>query len=69
MVDNSLSLDQLKQKTKYISLKDFYLNYFSKRNVNNILFKKAMNNYVSSLSGYSLVCYFSKLKIDIMEIF
>ena len=62
MVDNSLSLDQLKQKTKNISLKDFYINYYGKGNEYSLSFKKAMDNFVSSLAGYSLVCYFLQIK-------
>ena len=62
MVNNSLSLDQLKQKTNHISLKDFYINYYGKGNVDSLIYKKAMNNFVSSLAGYSLVCYFLQIK-------
>ena len=62
MVNNSLSLDQLKQKTNHISLKDFYINYYGKGSEESILYKKAMNNFVSSLAGYSLVCYFLQIK-------
>ena len=62
MVNNSLSLDQLKQKTNHISLKDFYINFYGNGNENSHSFKKAMNNFVSSLAGYSLVCYFLQIK-------
>ena len=62
MVNNSLSLDQLKQKTNHISLKDFYINYYGKGSEESILYKKAMNNFISSLAGYSLVCYFLQIK-------
>ena len=62
MVDNSLSLDQLKQKTKHISLKNFYINHFGKGSEDSPLYKKAMDNYVASLAGYSLVCYFLQIK-------
>ena len=62
MVNNSLSLDQLKQKTNHISLKDFYINYYGNGNAESPSFKKAMNNFVSSLAGYSLVCYFLQIK-------
>ena len=61
-VKDSLSLDQLKQKTNHMSLKDFYINYFGKGNEESLLYKKAMNNFVSSLAGYSLVCYFLQIK-------
>ena len=62
MVDNSLSLDQLKQKTKHISLKDFYVNFFGKGSEESESYRKAMDNYVASLAGYSLVCYFLQIK-------
>ena len=62
MVDNTLSLDQLKQKTKHISLKDFYINYYGKGTTDSNSYKNAMNNYVASLAGYSLVCYFLQIK-------
>ena len=62
MVNDSLSLDQLKQKTNHISLKDFYINYYGNGNADSPLYKKAMNNFVSSLAGYSLVCYFLQIK-------
>ena len=62
MVNNSLSIDQLKQKTNHISLKDFYINYYGNGSEDSLGFKKAMNNFVSSLAGYSLVCYFLQIK-------
>ena len=62
MVNDSLSLDQLKQKTNHISLKDFYINYYGNGNEDSPLYKKAMINFVSSLAGYSLVCYFLQIK-------
>ena len=62
MVNNSLSLDQLKQKLNNISLHDFYLYYWGKGHSTSEGYKKAMNNYVSSLAGYSLVCYFLQIK-------
>ena len=62
MVNDSLSLDQLKQKINHISLADFYLHYFGSGNRESVAYKKAMKNYVSSLAGYSLVCYFLQIK-------
>ena len=62
MVNDSLSLDQLKQKTNHISLKNFYKNFFGNGNEDSPFYKKAMNNFVSSLAGYSLVCYFLQIK-------
>ena len=62
MVNDSLSLDALKQKVDNISLYDFYLNYFGNGNPNSNLYKLAMKNYIASLAGYSLVCYFLQIK-------
>ena len=62
MVNDSLSLDALKQKLDNISLSDFYLQYFGKGNPNSNLYKLAMKNYIASLAGYSLVCYFLQIK-------
>ena len=62
MVNDSLSLDQLKQKLNNIPLHDFYLNYWGRGNPQSAAYKNAMNNYVSSLAGYSLVCYFLQIK-------
>ena len=62
MVNDSVSLDQLKQKIQQASLHDFYLYNFGNGDVNSLNYKKAMNNYVASLAGYSLVCYFLQIK-------
>ena len=62
MVNDSLSLDQLKQKLNNIPLRDFYLYYWGKGRSTSPEYKKAMNNFVSSLAGYSLVCYFLQIK-------
>ena len=62
MVNDSLSLDQLKQKLNNISLKDFYKNYYGRGNEQSQEYKTAMDNFVSSLAGYSLVCYFLQIK-------
>ena len=61
-VKDSLSLDQLKQKTNNMPLKDFYINYFGNGDEESLLYKKAMNNFIASLAGYSLVCYFLQIK-------
>ena len=60
MVNDSLSLDQLKQKTNGISLNDFYKMYFN--GPNSKLYEIAMENLCQSLAGYSLVCYFLQIK-------
>ena len=62
MCDNSLSIDQLKQKIGNISLHDFYLQHFGDGTEKNLEYKKALNNFISSLAGYSLVCYFLQIK-------
>jgi phosphatidylinositol 4-kinase len=62
MCDNSLSIDQLKQKIGNISLHDFYLQHFGDGTEKNPEYKKALNNFISSLAGYSLVCYFLQIK-------
>ena len=62
MVNDSLSLDALKQKLDHISLSDFYLHYFGSGNTNSNYYKMAMKNYIASLAGYSLVCYFLQIK-------
>ena len=62
MVNDSLSLDALKQKMDNISLSDFYVHYFGNGNTNSYNYKKAMKNYIASLAGYSLVCYFLQIK-------
>ena len=62
MVNDSLSLDQLKHKADNISLADFFLYYFGSGNQNSNLYKLALKNYIASLAGYSLVCYFLQIK-------
>ena len=62
MVNDSVSLDQLKQKIHQASLHDFYLYNFGNGDTNSLLYKRAMNNFVTSLAGYSLVCYFLQIK-------
>ena len=62
MVNDSLSLDQLKQKLNNISLSDFYLYYWGKGHTDSQEYKNAMKNYVESLAGYSLICYFLQIK-------
>ena len=62
MVNDSVSLDQLKQKIHHASLHDFYLYNYGNGNEKSNGYIKAMNNYVASLAGYSLVCYFLQIK-------
>lgn len=61
VVPNSISLDQLKRKAKGInSLRHFFEVYYGPENGK--IFKNAMKNFISSLAGYSLVCYFLQIK-------
>ena len=62
MVNDSLSLDQLKHKIDHISLSDFFLHYFGNGDKNSDRYKNAIKNYIASLAGYSLVCYFLQIK-------
>ena len=62
MVNNSLSLDMLKQKLNNISLREFYLFYWGKGHTDTPEYKKAMTHFVESLAGYSLICYFLQIK-------
>ncbi len=59
VVPNSMSIDQMKRKTKK-SLSDFYKDYFGPEGSHQ--YKRAMKNYIQSLAGYSLVCYFLQIK-------
>ena len=59
MISNSLSLDQIKQKTG-LSLKQFYLEYFGAEKKKK--YQQAVKNFIRSLAGYSLVCYFLQIK-------
>ena len=59
MISNSLSMDQIKQKTG-LSLKQFYLEYFGGEKTKK--YQQAVKNFIRSLAGYSLVCYFLQIK-------
>ena len=59
MVTNSLSMDQIKQKTG-LSLKNFYIQYFGREKSKK--FQQAVNNFIKSLAGYSLVSYILQIK-------
>ena len=59
MISNSLSMDQIKQKTG-LSLKQFYIEYFGGEKHKK--YQKAVKNFIRSLAGYSLVCYFLQIK-------
>ena len=59
MISNSLSMDQIKQKTG-LSLKQFYLEYFGGEKKKK--YQQAVKNFIRSLAGYSLVCYFLQIK-------
>ena len=59
MISNSQSMDQIKQKTG-LSLKQFYLQYFGGEKKKK--YQQAIKNFIRSLAGYSLVCYFLQIK-------
>jgi phosphatidylinositol 4-kinase len=61
VVPNSVSIDQMKRKSKDItSLRQFYQTYFGP--ITSKTYKAAMKNFIQSLAGYSLVCYFLQIK-------
>ena len=61
VVPNSISIDQLKRKAKGItSLSHFFEVYYGPVESNK--YKSAMKNFINSLAGYSLVCYFIQIK-------
>jgi hypothetical protein len=61
VVPNAISIDQLKRKVKnYEGLSDFYKSYFGP--INSDKYRHAMDNFINSLAGYSLVCYFLQIK-------
>ena len=59
MISNSLSMDQIKQKTG-LSLKQFYIQYFGAEKKKK--YQQGVKNFIRSLAGYSLVCYFLQIK-------
>ena len=59
VVPNSISIDQMKRKNKS-TLNEFYQTHFGP--VGSQQYKRAMKNYIQSLAGYSLVCYFLQIK-------
>ena len=61
VIPNSSSIDEIKKiSKKNISLKEFYDTYF---NINDHKkYKIAIKNFIYSLAGYSLVCYFLQIK-------
>ena len=62
MVNNSISLDQFYQKLNNMNLFDFYKYYWGNGQTNSPQYKTAMNNFIASIAGYSLVCYFLQIK-------
>lgn len=67
-VPNTISIDQLKKKIKHHTINQFFQTYFgpvnsdSKHKFLKLAYKNAMNNFIKSLAGYSLVCYFLQIK-------
>jgi len=61
VVKNSVSLSNLKMKVDgYTTLAAFWEDYFGPRSSKG--YKIAIRNFVESLAGYSLVCYFLQVK-------
>jgi len=61
VVKNSVSLSNLKMKVAgYTTLAAFWEDYFGPRSSKG--YKIAIRNFVESLAGYSLVCYFLQVK-------
>jgi hypothetical protein len=61
VIPNSISLDQLYRRVKnYTGLNNFFQTYFGPTNSDK--YKRAMDNFVASVAGYSLVCYFLQIK-------
>ena len=59
-IGNAISLDEMKRKSNLMSLRDFYIKNFGP--INSKKYKNAIKNYIRSLSGYSLLCYFLQIK-------
>ena len=62
LVQDSMSIDYLKQKMKAVSgrdmdLCDFYKMTFGHGSDSEKKYKRAINNLIDSLAAYSLVCY------------
>jgi len=61
IVKNAVSLSELKKKVDgYTTLAAFWEDYFGPRGSNS--YEEALTNFVESLVGYSLVCYFLQVK-------
>jgi len=61
VIPNSISISSLKHKvTGFTSLSAFFEDYFGPRGSKP--HKKAVNNFVESLAGWSLVCYLLQIK-------
>mmetsp|Transcript_15279 Transcript_15279/g.14843 ORF Transcript_15279/g.14843 Transcript_15279/m.14843 type:complete len:215 (-) Transcript_15279:32-676(-) len=62
MINDSISIDEIHKKTLGGSLHDFYIYNFGKGRRKSNGFKKARNNFMCSLAGYSLACYILNIK-------
>ncbi len=60
-IPNTVSLDLLKrQEFGYLSLPNFFEEYFGPKH--DVPYKNAVENFINSLAGYSIVCYLLNLK-------
>ena len=60
-VDDTMSLDEIHKKYK-MTLDQYFLKTFGDGDEKSKAFKKAQNNFVASLAGYSLICYVLQIK-------
>lgn len=62
LIPNSFSLDALKKKSNWPgTLNNFFIQYFCAEE-SDIDINTARTNYVSSMAGYSIVCYLLAIK-------
>lgn len=59
-VKNATSLDGLKKRRGYTTLANHFLKTYG--DVEGVPYKTAMTNFVRSMAGYSLACYFLQIK-------
>jgi hypothetical protein len=59
-VKNAVSLDSLKKRKGYTTLADHFRKTYG--GTDSLLYKTAMSNFVRSMAGYSLACYFLQIK-------
>lgn len=59
-VKDAVSLDSLKKRKGYTTLADHFRKTYG--GTDSLLYKTAMSNFVRSMAGYSLACYFLQIK-------